>query len=101
MIRYNGVVRKIKLDELLYVESKGHLRYILEDGDEFEARGTLKGLEEKFAETLFRIHKRYVVNLSKIKLIDNRKWRVHIVNGDRLEVSYRKRTAVSDTFEVE
>lgn len=71
-IRDNGILRKIRLDEILYLEAMGD--YVkLHTGQKFHAvHSTLKSIEERLPDTKFiRVHRSYIVALDKIESIQD------------------------------
>jgi DNA-binding LytR/AlgR family response regulator len=71
-IRDNGVLKKIKLDEILYVEAMGDYIKIYIPGKAFIVHTTLKAFEENAGAGKFmRVHRSYIVALDKIESIEN------------------------------
>ena len=71
-IRDNGVLKKIKVDEILYLEAMGD--YVkLHTAQKFHAiHTTLKAVEEKLPTGKFmRVHRSYIVALDKIDAIED------------------------------
>jgi DNA-binding LytR/AlgR family response regulator len=71
-IRDNGVLKKIRLEEILYVEAMGDYIKIHIPGKAFIVHTTLKAFEENAAGGRFmRVHRSYIVALDKIESIEN------------------------------
>lgn len=71
-IRDNGVLKKIKLEEMLYVEAMGDYIKIFTQGKAFIVHTTLKAFEESAGPGRFmRVHRSYIVALDKIESIEN------------------------------
>lgn len=71
-IRDNGILKKIKLEEILYVEAMGDYIKICTPGKQFIVHTTLKAFEENAAAGRFmRVHRSYIVALDKIESIEN------------------------------
>ena len=71
-IRDNKVIRKILLSEICWLESKGDYIKIKTVNMQYVIHATLKGLEEKLPLNDFvRIHRSYIIPLSKIDYIED------------------------------
>ncbi|MBV7529983.1 LytTR family DNA-binding domain-containing protein [Chitinophaga sp. sic0106] len=71
-IRDNGILKRIRMDEILYLEAMGD--YVkLFTAQKFHAiHTTLKALEEKLPQAKFmRVHRSYIVALDKISSIED------------------------------
>lgn len=71
-IRDNGVLKKIKVDEILYLEAMGD--YVkLHTVQKYHAiHTTLKAVEEKLPAAKFmRVHRSYIISLDKIESIED------------------------------
>ena len=79
----------IDIDEIIYAEAREKNVFIVTKEGEFRYDGSLSDLESRLGKDFFRIHKSYVVNLSKVKRI--KRWigghAVEMVNGSILPVS--------------
>ncbi|XME01370.1 LytR/AlgR family response regulator transcription factor [Lachnospiraceae bacterium C1.1] len=82
-------VKKLKAEDIYYLESFGHrIVYKTKDG-EFDSRGTMKDLEEALEPCgFYRSAKSYLVNM---KYVDGVKKGCCIINGEELQVSRQKR----------
>jgi DNA-binding LytR/AlgR family response regulator len=71
-IRDNGTLRKIRLDEILWIEAMGDYIKIYMPGKWHIVHTTLKAVEEKInSANLMRIHRSYIVALDKIDSIED------------------------------
>lgn len=71
-IRDSGILKRIKLDEILYLEAMGD--YVkLHTAQKFHAvHSTLKAIEERLpANRFMRVHRSYIVSLDKIDSIED------------------------------
>jgi DNA-binding LytR/AlgR family response regulator len=71
-IRDSGILKRIKLDDILYLEAMGD--YVkLHTAQKFHAvHSTLKAIEERLPDTKFmRVHRSYIVALDKIEAIQD------------------------------
>ena len=82
-------VKKLKVEEIYYLESFGHrVVYKTKDGD-FDSRGTMKDLEEVLEPYgFYRSAKSYLVNM---KYVDGVKNGCCVINGEELQISRQKR----------
>lgn len=84
--------RRIRINDIIYMEVLGHYIYFHTAAREFKARGNMKEWEERLKHYGFsRVHKSYMVNLSKI---DNIQGKEISVSGSSIPVSRNCR----DTF---
>lgn len=77
-IKENKIIRKILLEDIIYLESKGdYVKLNLAD-KHFIIHGSLKTFEEKLSETKFlRVHRSYIIAFNKIDYIEDRIVYVH------------------------
>lgn len=87
-IRDSNIVRRLKVNDILYMEAKGdYVRINIADGD-YSIHSSLKSVEEKLSKNIFvRVHRSFIVNVSKIDTIE----------GGTLIVN-RKIVPVSDAY---
>lgn len=89
-IRDSNIVRRLKLDEILYAEAMGDYVKLYTPGKFYAVHTTLKTVEERLPASQFlRVHRSYLVALSKIDTIQDG---ALIVAGKPLPVAdaYRK-----------
>ncbi|WP_035464749.1 LytR/AlgR family response regulator transcription factor [Algoriphagus vanfongensis] len=66
-IRENGWLKKIRVDEILWIKAEGAYSHIYVNGKQYTLRNTAKEILSKLKEEqFFRVHKSYIVNLNKI-----------------------------------
>lgn len=71
-IRDNGTLKKIRMDEILWIEAMGDYIKIFTPGKWHIVHTTLKAVEEKIRSAkLMRIHRSYIVSLNKIDSIED------------------------------
>lgn len=71
-IRDNGTLKKIRLEEILWIEAMGDYIKIYTPGKWHIVHTTLKAVEEKIGSgKLMRIHRSYIVALDKIDTIED------------------------------
>ncbi|MEQ7798176.1 LytTR family DNA-binding domain-containing protein [Pedobacter sp. ASV1-7] len=87
-IRDSNIVRRLKVNDILYMEAQGdYVRINVADGD-YSIHSSLKSVEEKLSKNTFvRVHRSFIVNVSKIDTIE----------GGTLIVN-RKIVPVSDAY---
>lgn len=68
----NSVTRKVKVSDIVYIESFRYKQYVyLSDGEQFEIHMTMKELETKLEEyDIIRVYQGYLVNLKYVQRID-------------------------------
>ncbi|MCV9387397.1 LytR/AlgR family response regulator transcription factor [Reichenbachiella ulvae] len=89
----------INLDELLYCESdKGYTTFYLTNAKKYIASKPLKEYETRLEKVNFtRPHQSFMVNLKFIDKYD-KTGIIHLINGQRIPVSSRKKEAFLATF---
>lgn len=71
-VREKGKMTKIFLADILYIEADGAYSKIVSKGKVFLLALNLRNLEEKISsEVLMRVHRSYIINLSKIDSIED------------------------------
>ena len=87
---------RVLIKDILYVEyANKHLRFHMDDQNHsiYEINGGLSEIHEKFKiYGFFKCHEAFTVNLSKISRFDG--YDVFLVNGDKIPISVRKKTAL-------
>jgi len=70
-IKDGGIIRRLKLDDVLYLEAQGDYVKIFIQGKNFSIYSTLKAVEDKLPiETFVRVHRSFIVNVEKIDTIE-------------------------------
>ena len=71
-IKDNGILKKIKLDDILWLEAMGDYIKIHVPGKWYIVKTTLKAAEDKITSPRFmRVHRSYIVALDKIDAIED------------------------------
>ncbi|MBQ8967961.1 LytTR family DNA-binding domain-containing protein [Ruminococcus sp.] len=88
-VKYAEGEHKIRLNDMLYIEAQNQKVVIYTTEGEIEVRGKLSDYEEKLLnEGFFRIHRGYLVSLSKVRGISGHD--ITMQNGDLLPVGRTK-----------
>lgn len=95
----DGAVVKVYFSEILYIEtipSKPRILRFITDDARYEMYGRMKDFEVNASLTFTRCHRRYLVNLRRVKAIDkdNRTILFDNSNIQPIECSRRNRTEV-------
>ena len=70
-IRDSNIVRKIKLDDILFLEAKGDYVNVYLHDKQYSIHSSLKSLEEKLPGTIFlRVHRSFIINVGKIDTLE-------------------------------
>lgn len=92
-VNYMGKSIKIMQRNIDYIESRGNYRKLYSGEKVYECRYSMKELNNMFDERLFlMVHKGYIVNMSKIKLIGDG-W-LCMQNDSKLPIARRKSNEV-------
>lgn len=72
-IKENKVIRKINLQDILWMEAKGdYVQFNLPDRS-YMVHGSLKAIEDKFSSDKFiRVHRSYIIAIDKVEFIEDR-----------------------------
>lgn len=77
-VKDNKSIKKLDVNDVLFMEAKGDYVRIHVPGNSFVIHGSLKAIEEKFpAGRFLRVHRSYVVALNKIDYIEDRVVYIH------------------------
>ena len=69
-IRHNGKMVKLLLEDILYIEADRNYCHIITTDNKYLLVSTLKTLEEELSATrLMRVHRSFMVNLSKLDVV--------------------------------
>lgn len=97
-IRDSNVVRKLQLDEILFAEAMGDYVKLHTINKFYAIHTTLKAVEERLpADQFIRVHRSYIVSLSKIETIKDG---ALIVNGKPLPVADAYRNALNKRMNI-
>lgn len=93
-IKKDGTYHNVDIDTISYIEALGDYVHIYTDSQRYTILSTMKAMEVKLpAKKFVRIHNSYIVNLSKIKQIDDTSI---ICNGKVLPISRARKTEFFD-----
>lgn len=88
--------RRIRINEILYIEVMAHYIYVHTQNRSFKVRGNMKEWEEELKPFGFcRIHKSYLVNLGKIESIQGKEL---TVGGHSIQVSRNYRDSFMQEY---
>jgi len=77
-IRDSGVIRRIKLDAINYLEAKGDYVKICADDKIYSIHSSLKSIEDKLPGHIFiRVHRSFIVNVGKIDIVEGSTLVIH------------------------
>ncbi len=97
-IRDSNVVKRLKLDDILYAEAMGDYVKLHTPQRFYAVHSTLKGVEERLpASRFFRVHRSYVVAVDKIDTVQNG---VLIVNNKTIPVADAYRGALNKRMNI-
>lgn len=88
----NSVVRKLKVSDIVYIESFRYKQYIyMADGEQIECRMSMEEFEKKLAEyDIIRVYKGYLVNFRYVQKIERTGVVLNYKNGVNINVSRDK-----------
>ena len=97
-IRDSNIVRRLGLDDILYAEAMGDYVKLYTPGKFYAIHSTLKAVEERLpAGRFLRIHRSYIVAVSKIETIQEG---ALIINGKPLPVADAYRNALNKRMNI-
>lgn len=85
LIKKKGRVKAVRFDDIIYLESDGHLIKVWTREDQHECYGRLGEFVKRLPEYFIQCHKSYLVNMNEIKEI----------NGNQIVLQGEKRIPVS------
>lgn len=81
--------RRLALKNIIYIETEKHYVVIHTHQGNIKCKNKMQDIESMLPDNSFsRCHNAYIVNLDKIKNIDDS--RAYLINGDNIEISQRK-----------
>ena len=93
----DGIAYEIPQKDILYIEAKASATLIFTKEFEFRSENSLVMWKEILDERVFfQSHKSFIVNMSKIEDIQTNV--IRLVNGDKVSVSRRLRTALLNAY---
>lgn len=97
-IRDSNVVRRIRLDDILYLEAMGDYVKVIVKGKTYSIHSSLKSVEDKLPKHIFfRVHRSFVANVSKIDTIEGG---TLIIDGNFVPVSDAFRSSLNKRMQV-
>lgn len=95
-----GEKRYVEPEEIISVTSKAnYIDYCLSSGEILHIRGKLEDAEKLLSPRLFvRVHNRSIINMARLKRIDNPNNRVFMSNGQEVNVSRRYKKELDDVY---
>ncbi len=70
-IRDSNIVRKIRFDDILFLEAKGDYVNVYMQDKQYSIHSSLKSLEEKLPGSIFlRVHRSFIINVGKIDTLE-------------------------------
>ena len=97
-IRDSNIIRRIKLDDILYMEAMGDNVKICLSNQVYSIHSTMKAVEQKLNPRNFlRVHRSFIVNISKIDTIDGG---MLIMEQNMVPVSDAYRSALNKRMQV-
>ena len=95
----------VPIADICYIMAKDDYSYIFTNDDRYLSTKTLVKIEAEYAESgIFRIHRRYLINLSRVKSVNSIKGGTMTVNvegcDEELPVSRRRVSALKQALEL-
>lgn len=98
--KQDKLTAKLKLSDILYIGTKAERPRILEfvtDEGIYESYGKIKDFEEKIGLTFRRCHRKYLVNLRRVKAIDSKDRKIIFDNNSISPIECSRRHMVEVT----
>ena len=100
-----GRIKLLEYNEIIYFHTKSKKVYAVSDQQEYEVEENLSELEEKLGTDFFRVHRSYIVNLTKIEeVIPWFKGKYQVVmageNNKKIPVSRSKVKTLQQIFDL-
>ena len=96
VIRRNSVCHIIDIPTLLYIESHGHIIYIITDGEIIETYGKIADLLPNLDKRFLQCHKSYLINMERVRKYQGNSFLM--TNGAVIPISQSKRKEVRLKF---
>jgi Response regulator of the LytR/AlgR family len=97
-VKDNKIIRKIDMNDILWVEAKGDYIKIYVPEKSYVVHGSLKSIEDKFPSNKFiRTHRSYIIALNKIDYIEDR---VVYIHDHPIPISESYRDALLKTLQL-
>jgi two-component system LytT family response regulator len=96
-IRESNLIRKLKLKDILYFESlNNYVKIQLQDSC-YSIYSSMKSIEEKLSSMFFRVHRSFIINLSKIDTIDSG---MLVISGKLIPISDSYRAVLNKKIRI-
>ncbi|RZL32127.1 MAG: response regulator transcription factor [Pedobacter sp.] len=97
-IRDSNTVRRIRLNDILFLEAKGDYVQVAVQGKTYAIHSSLKAVEDKLPKHFFiRVHRSFIVNVSKIDTIEGG---TLIIEGNFVPVSDSFRGSLNKRIQI-
>lgn len=97
-IRDSNTVRRLKLDQILYMEAQGDYVKIYILNHSYNIHSTLKSVEDKLPASIFlRVHRSFIINVSKIDTLEGG---TLIINNNLVPVSDAYRATLNKRMQI-
>lgn len=97
LVRYKNTVQLIRFDEILYLESSGHMVTIHTRTADYNCYGPLEKIYERLPEYFIQCHKSYVVNMREICRMDKRQ--ITIENNTVIPISKARHRTTKNRYD--
>ncbi|MEO1261821.1 MAG: response regulator [Bacteroidota bacterium] len=97
LVKQNGILRKIKTDEILFIQGEGNYSTLVTMEKRFVVKMSMKKLLESLQTDIVPIHRSYCVRLDKVDGIDTKEDLI-IVGKHKLPLGRRYKPAVLERF---
>lgn len=95
-IKAGGVVKRLKVSDIYYVENQGHNLIFMTREEEVTTSGTMKDLEKELSNfNFFRGHRGFLINLMHVEGLEGN---FAIVKGEEIPVGRTKRRAFMEAL---
>ncbi|RZL50355.1 MAG: response regulator transcription factor [Pedobacter sp.] len=97
-IRDSNTVRRIRLNDILYLEAMGDYVKIVTQEKSYSIHSSLKAVEDKLPKYIFlRVHRSFIINIGKI---DTMEGGTLIINGNFVPVSDAFRASLNKRMQI-
>lgn len=98
LVRINDVYKRIKLDDIIYLQSEGKYVSLILNERQYIFRSTLKTLEQILPSNFLRAHSSFIINLDKVVSLRNQENIVVLTNGTELAYSRTNKEKILSHF---
>lgn len=97
LIRCKSTLHSIRFNEILYLESAGHVVTVHTRTEDYNCYGCLEKMYERLPEYFIQCHKSYVVNMNGIRKMD--KSQVMMEDNTRIPISKARYRTTKDRYD--